>query len=682
MRQLRRYDAGGVAELTHQEAEKRIQKLQQALHEHNIRYHVLDQPTISDAEYDQLMRELIQLEEQFPAFRNSASPTQRIGGAPLSHFQKVTHKEPMLSLGNAFQATDVQEFVDRVEKAAQGEAVHYVCELKIDGLAVSLQYEDGRLVQGATRGDGETGEEITQNLKTIKSIPLQLLKPIQVEVRGEVFMPKKAFERLNQERESKGEALLANPRNAAAGSMRQLDPKLAAERALDIFVYGLGSSGEFTPTTHTESLDYLTQLGFKVNQERKKVTSIEGILDYITYWQERRAELGYDIDGIVIKVDQLAIREKMGFTAKSPRWAIAYKFPAEEVITTLLGIELNVGRTGVVTPTALLAPVTLAGTVVKRASLHNQELIFERDIRIGDHVKVKKAGDIIPEVVESLAHMRTGEEQVFQMPPHCPECQQPLSQMEEEIAVRCTHPHCPAQVREGLIHFVSRGAMNIEGLGEKVITQLFNEGLIQDVADLYTLQRTDLLSLERMGEKSVDNLLDSIEKSKGNSLERLLFGLGIRHVGAKGAKILAQHFQTMDALMIASSEELLQLEEIGPKMAESLVTAFQQPALRTVIERLQKSGVNMDYLGPVIPKMTTSFTGKTVVLTGTLASMSRTEAQELLESLGAQVVSSVSKKTDFVIAGEKAGSKLAKAEKLDVAVLDEEAFLRLVGEGK
>ncbi|MFC7441876.1 NAD-dependent DNA ligase LigA [Laceyella putida] len=663
-----------------EQAQARAHALRETLNEHNYRYHVLDQPTISDAEYDQLLRELIALEQQFPELVTPDSPTQRVGGKVLPHFDKVEHLSPMLSLGNAFNEEDLREFDERVQKAAGGKPVKYVCELKIDGLAVSLRYEDGRFALGATRGDGTVGEDITQNLKTIRSLPLKLREPVSLEVRGEAYMPRSAFERLNKEREARGEALFANPRNAAAGSLRQLDPKLAAERTLDIFLYGIGQSEGLSFATHTESLNFLTELGFKVNPERRTVNDIDEVLQYIQDWHERRPELAYDIDGIVIKVDDLALREEMGFTAKSPRWAIAYKFPAEEAVTVLEEIELNVGRTGVVTPTALLRPVSLAGTVVKRASLHNEDMIREKGLMLGDHVIVKKAGDIIPEVVAVLTDKRTGDERPFAMPTHCPECGSPLVRLEGEVALRCINPACPAQTREGIIHFVSRGAMNIEGLGEKVVTQLFDQGLVRSVADLYYLRKEDLLRLERMGEKSATNLLKAIEASKANSLERLLFGLGIRFVGAKGAKILAQHYGSMEALLEATEDELIHLEEIGPKMAASVVTYMEKPEVRETIRRLAEAGVNMQYKGPA-PVQTAGgatespFAGKTVVITGTLERMSRNEAAALLESLGANVTGSVSKKTDLLIAGEKAGSKLDKANKLGIAVWDEETFL-------
>lgn len=557
--------------------------------------------------------------------------------------------------------------------------MEYVAELKIDGLAVSLRYEQGEFVRGATRGDGTTGEDITTNLKTIRSIPMRLAEKVDLEVRGEAYMPKKEFERLNRLREERGEELFANPRNSAAGSLRQLNPKIAAERKLDIFLYGIAQLNGINIESHSEGLATLERLGLKTNQERKVCQHIEELLEFIQYWTENRASLPYDIDGIVIKVNRFDQQQRLGTTAKSPRWAIAYKFPAEESVTVLLGIETNVGRTGVVTPTALLEPVLLAGTTVKRASLHNEDLIREKDIRIGDHVIVKKAGDIIPEVVGVVKERRTGQEQEYRMPTKCPECGSKLERLDDEVALRCINPSCPAQIKEGMIHYVSRQAMNIDGLGEKVIIQLYDHNLIRDVADLYHLDRDELLALERMGEKSVDNLLQAIEQSKSNSLERLLFGLGIRLVGSKAAKTLAQHFETIDRLMQATQEELEAIDEIGPKMANRIVTYFAKPEVQELIERLRTAGVNMTYTGPkrVSPEeLDSPFAGKTIVLTGSLEHFSRNELKEKLEALGAKVSGSVSKKTDLVIAGENAGSKLEKAQELQIEVIDEQELLK------
>ncbi|HJV47414.1 MAG TPA: NAD-dependent DNA ligase LigA [Bacillota bacterium] len=658
----------------------RVNELRQTIENHNYLYHVKDEPQISDQEYDQLMKELIKLEEENPELRTSDSPTQRVGGTPLPFFDKVEHRIPMLSLGNSFGRDDLRDFDRRVRQGVTEDQVRYVCELKIDGLAVSLRYENGYFVQGATRGDGSIGEDITQNLKTIGSMPLRLMEPVSIEVRGEAFLPRKSFERLNQIRAEKGEMLFANPRNVAAGSLRQLDPKLAAERSLDLFVYGIGSIEGHHLSSHSEGLNYLEQLGFKVNQERRIFDSIEDVIQFVEGWTQKRSQLPYDIDGMVIKVDRYSQQQELGTTAKSPRWAIAYKFPAEEVVTTLEGIEVSIGRTGAVTPTALLTPVTLAGTTVKRASLHNEDMIREKGLMIGDQVIVKKAGDIIPEVVGVLTERRTGKETPFSMPDHCPECKSPLIRNEEEVALRCVNPSCPALIREGLIHFVSRNAMNIDGLGEKVITQLFNHHFIHDVSDIYFLNREQLVQMERMGEKSVDNLLDSIERSKDNSLEKLLFGLGIRHVGAKAAKTLSQTFLHLDQLIEATEEELLSVDEVGPKMAESVVSYFRSEQARHTTQRLREAGINFEYKGPRLDQVASDspFAGKTIVLTGTLEVLSRKEAQAQIEARGGKVTGSVSAKTDLVVAGESAGSKLKKAQELNIKVVTEAEFMDLL----
>ncbi|MBH0162875.1 NAD-dependent DNA ligase LigA [Fictibacillus sp. 26RED30] len=663
--------------MNEEQAKERILELREMLEKYNYEYHVLDKPSVPDAEYDQLMKELIELENNHPELHDEHSPTSRVGGAVLDFFEKVEHTVPMLSLGNAFNDQDLRDF-DRRVRDGVGSNVSYVAELKIDGLAVSLTYQDGRFVRGATRGDGTIGEDITNNLKTIRSIPFKLKEDVMLEVRGEAFMPKKSFQKLNAHREEEGQELFANPRNAAAGSLRQLDPKIAASRNLDIFVYGVGKLEGHSVDSHDESLTYLNHLGFKTNSEWKKCANIDEVIEYVNSWQEKRPDLPYEIDGIVIKVNSLYQQEELGFTAKNPRWAIAYKFPAEEVVTKLEGIELNVGRTGVVTPTALLQPVLVAGTTVKRASLHNEDLIREKDIKLGDYVVVKKAGDIIPEVVNVITERRTGDEIDFNMPTECPECDSKLERLDGEVALRCLNPQCPAQIREGFIHFVSRNAMNIDGLGEKVVAQLFKEKLIQNFADLFKLEREKLLELERMGEKSVDNLLAAIEKSKENSLERLLFGLGIRHVGAKAAKTIAQRFENMDGLMSASKEELLAVEEIGEKMADSILLYFSKPEVHELVAELKNLGMNMEYKGPKLVKvedLDTPFAGKTVVLTGKLSILTRNDAKEKLERLGAKVTGSVSKNTDMLIAGEDAGSKLDKAKTLGIEVWDEQKLV-------
>ncbi|MGG3853236.1 NAD-dependent DNA ligase LigA [Caldifermentibacillus hisashii] len=666
-----------------EDAKKRVDELHKLLNQYGYEYYVLDKPSVPDSEYDKRMQELIALETEFPQLKTPNSPTQRVGGEVLEGFQKVRHRIPMLSLANAFNEADLRDFDRRVRQTVGDTA--YVCELKIDGLAVSLRYENGVFVQGSTRGDGTIGEDITVNLRTVRSIPLQLTEKVTIEVRGEVFMPKKSFAKLNKEREENGEILFANPRNAAAGSLRQLDPKIAASRNLDVFLYAIGENHLELIERHSEGLNYLDRLGLKTNQERRLCSTIDDVLEYIKEWQEKRPDLPYEIDGIVVKVDRYDQQEKLGTTVKSPRWAIAYKFPAEEVMTKLIGIDLSVGRTGVVTPTGILEPVRVAGTTVQRASLHNEDLIKEKDIRIGDYVIVKKAGDIIPEVVRSVPEKRTGKENPFAMPTHCPACGSELVRLEGEVALRCINPKCPAQIREGLIHFVSRNAMNIDGLGEKVITQLFQENLVADVADIYKLTKDQLIQLERMGEKSVQNLLTAIEASKENSLERLLFGLGIRHVGAKAAKILAQTYEHIDRLMDAKEEELQAITDIGEKMANSIVTYFQAPEVKELIDELKSLGVNVTYKGERpqnIADIESPVAGKTIVLTGKLTNLSRNEAKEKLEQLGATVTGSVSKKTDIVIAGADAGSKLEKAQSLDIEIWSEEQFLEILNENE
>ncbi|MFC7062518.1 NAD-dependent DNA ligase LigA [Halobacillus seohaensis] len=663
--------------MSEKEAQKRLQSLREEVNRYNYEYHTLDQPSVSDYEYDKKMRELLDIEEEFPELVTVDSPSQRVGGDPLSSFQKVRHNVPLLSLGNAFDDQELRDF-DRRVREGTGEEVTYVCELKIDGLAVSLTYEDGVLVRGATRGDGTVGEDITTNLRTIRSIPLRLDSPETIEVRGEAFMPKKSFLKMNEVREENDEEPFANPRNAAAGSLRQLDPKIAAKRNLDIFLYGVGEWQGEASNAHSERLDRMKELGLKTNPEWKKCNDIEDVIDYVHSWVERRPNLDYEIDGIVIKVDRLDQQEALGFTAKNPRWATAYKFPAEEAVTKLNDIELSVGRTGVVTPTAVLDPVKVAGTTVQRASLHNEDLIRERDIRIGDTVVIKKAGDIIPEVVRVVTEERSGEEKAYYMPERCPACDSKLVRLEEEVALRCINPNCNAQLREGLIHFVSRNAMDIDGLGEKVIAQLFQEKLIDNIADLYKLDRDELLQLDRMGEKSVDNLLKAIEVSKENSLEKLLFGLGIRYVGTKAANTLAQEFETIDELSKADAVRLTEVTEIGEKMADSIARYFAKPQVAELIADLKQLGLPMEYTGtrknagPVY----SAFKGKTIVITGKMENYSRSQLKNIVQELGGNVTGSVSKNTDLLIAGEDAGSKYTKAEKIGIEIWNEEEFAK------
>lgn len=658
-----------------EELKSRVDELHHLLHKFNYEYHVLDNPSVPDSEYDKLLHELISIEEEHPELKTSDSPTVRVGGPPLSQFEKINHDTPMLSLGNAFNEEDLRKFDQRVRDKVSN--IKYTCELKIDGLAVSLKYDNGRFVQGLTRGDGTTGENITENLKTIHAIPLKIKEPLSIEVRGEAYMPRSSFLSLNEQKEKNGEQLFANPRNAAAGSLRQLDSKLTAKRKLDIFLYSVNDLTEIEASSQSEALNNLDELGFKTNKERETFADIGGVLSFIEKWTEKRNQLPYDIDGIVIKVDDLSQQEELGFTQKSPRWAIAYKFPAEEVLTTLLDIELSIGRTGVVTPTAILEPVRVAGTTVSRASLHNEDLIHEKDIRIGDKVVIKKAGDIIPEVIRSIVESRAEDSEVYHMPTHCPSCDHELVRIEGEVALRCINPKCPAQLVEGIIHFVSRQAMNIDGLGEKIIEQLYTHDKIKDVGDLYYLTKEDLLPLERMGEKKVRNLLTAIEASKEKSLEHLLFGLGVRHLGIKASGVIAEKFETIDRLFEAQIDDLTEIPDVGHKMAQSLVTYMENEDIQVLIEKLKKKNVNMTYTGVKQSEIEghPDFSGKTFVLTGKMTEMTRPEATNILQSYGAKVTNSVTKNTDVVIAGEEAGSKLEKAEKLNIEVWSEQDWL-------
>ena len=655
--------------------QERVEKLHELLNQYSYEYYVQDNPSVPDSEYDKLLRELIDIEEAHPEFRSPDSPTVRVGGQAQSTFEKVNHDTPMLSLGNAFNEEELHKFDQRIRE--QVGQVEYMCELKIDGLAVSLKYENGRFVQGLTRGDGTTGEDITENLRTIHAIPLKIKEPLTFEVRGEAYMARQSFLSLNEEKEAKGEQPFANPRNAAAGSLRQLDSKLAAKRKLSVFLYSVNDFTHFNAETQSEALDELDQLGYKTNQERQRVDNIDEVLAYIEKWTEHREELPYDIDGIVIKVNNLEQQQEMGFTQKSPRWAIAYKFPAEEVVTTLTDIELSIGRTGVVTPTAILEPVRVAGTTVSRASLHNEDLIHEKDIRIGDSVVIKKAGDIIPEVIKPILDRRPEGTETYHMPTHCPNCGHELVRIEGEVALRCINPKCQAQLVEGLIHFVSRQAMNIDGLGEKIIHQLYEHNIIRDIADIYYLTEEDLLPLERMGAKKVENLLEAIERSKANSLEHLLFGLGIRHLGVKASQVLAEKYGSIDQLFHVTEDELMEIPDFGHKLAQSVVTYLENDDIIALINKLKDKDVNMDYKGVKRTEVDghPDFKDKTIVLTGKLHQMTRKEASNWLELQGAKVTSSVTKKTDLVIAGEDAGSKLDKAKKFDTPIWSEEDFV-------
>lgn len=657
--------------------QQKIEQLKEQLNRWSHEYYVEDKPTATDVEYDKAYHELLALEKEHPEFVTADSPTQRVGGEVLEQFQKVTHTNPMLSLSNAFSKEDLEEFDARLRKLTN-RAIEYVCELKIDGLSIALTYQNGQLQFGATRGDGTTGEDVTGNVRTIKSVPLSLKEPWNIEVRGECYMPKKSFVALNESREEEGLEVFANPRNAAAGSLRQLDPKIAAKRNLSVFLYSSPSVEELDVSTQEELLKKMAEIGFVTNPERLKCQTIDEVWNYIETIGAKRQELPYEIDGMVIKVNDFATQEEIGYTVKAPRWAIAYKFPAEEAQTVVRDVEWTVGRTGVVTPTAVMDPVQLAGTTVRRASLHNIDLMKERDIRLEDTVVIHKAGDIIPEVTRVILEKRPATSQPYEFPTTCPVCHEKLEHLEDEVAIRCLNPKCPAQLTEGMSHFVSRNAMNMSGIGPSIIKQLFEEGLVLDVADLYKLTLDQLLALDKIQQKSAENILEAIENSKANSLERLLTGLGIRHVGTKAAKELAQHFENMKALQEASIEQLLEIDGLGDIIAYSVKTYFEQPSVQELIQELQDRGVNMSYLGKTKADSEASghiLSGKTVVLTGTLEQLTRQDAKEKLESLGAKVTGSVSKKTDVVIAGHSAGSKLDKANSLGIEVWSEQQFL-------
>ncbi len=658
------------------------EELRKKIRHNEYLYYVLDAPEITDAEYDRMMVRLREIEAEYPESVSADSPTQRVGGRASSQFTEVRHLEPLLSLGNVFSAAELRAFDERVQSGLPaGSSVEYVLEPKIDGLACSLIYENGVLVRAATRGDGVVGENVTANVRTIRSIPLTLKVPEGepvpelLDVRGEVYMPRRAFMRLNEERAERGESEFANPRNAAAGSLRQLDPQVTASRSLSFFAYYL--VGEGAQAKHSESLAALAHYGFKVSEGYRVVHTIDEALDFISSFNDKRQGLAYDTDGAVIKVNDVWQQQLLGATGKDPRWAIAYKYPPEQAETTLEDIDWRVGRTGVLTPTAMLTPVKLSGSVISRATLHNEDFIRNKDIRIGDRVVINKAGEIIPEVLQVVTQKRTGEEKEVVIPTACPECGWCVERQGSEAAIRCTNPHCPALGREGLIHFVSRDAMNIEGCGPSVINALIDADLVHDAADLYSLQRADLLQLERMGEKSADKLLAALEASKGNELDKLLFALGIRHVGAKVARTLATEYGSMERLQQAGAEELAQIRDIGAKIAESVVTWLNVPANIDLLSRLQAAGLNMSFVAPA-SREDNPFFGKTLVFTGTLPTLGRAEAKTMAQDVGAKVSGSVSKKTDYVIAGAEAGSKLEKAQQLGVTVLDEAEFLRMV----
>lgn len=646
----------------------RMNEIIDIINKANYEYYALDNPTITDQEYDRYMQELIKIEENHPEWARDDSPTKRIGGEVISEFKKIVHEKPMLSLSNVFNEDEVRSFDEKIRKEVNP---NYVCELKIDGLSVSLLYEKGKLVRGATRGDGVTGEDITHNVKTIKSVPLIINKPIDIEVRGEIYMSKKSFNELNKKRKMNNEELLANPRNAAAGSVRQLDSKVAASRKLDCFIYHLPNPNDYGIKTHYEALKFMKDLGFVVNPNIELVEDVEGVLKYIDKWTLNRESLPYEIDGIVIKTNNFKQQELLGFTSKYPKWATAYKFPALEVLTKLKDIKFTVGRTGQVTPNAVLEPVRLMGSVISRATLHNEDYVLAKHIKIGDIVSIRKAGDVIPEVVEVKKDRRNGSEIDFKMIHNCPICNSKL--VKKDSSYYCINDKCDKKKIENLIHFVSRDAMYIEGFGDNIVEDFYNMGYLKSVVDFYELKKhkEELKELEGFGNKSINNLLSNIEKSKSNSLERLLFGLGIRYVGSKTAKILAKQFLNIDELMNATYDDLIKVKDVGDVIAKSVVEYFQNN--QQLIENLKRHNINMSYLGKT--NVNENFAGKTFVLTGTLSSITRNEAKSKIEELGGNVSGSVSKKTDFVIVGENPGSKYDDALKLGISIWNEQDFL-------
>jgi len=662
-----------------QEVAKRLEDLREQINRHNYNYHVLDTPQISDAEFDSLMNELLELEALVPDLVSPDSPSRRVGGPPVSAFGEVRHRIPMLSLENIFSEEELDNFYRRLQKFLKLEELEFVGEPKIDGLAVSIYYENGIFKQGATRGDGYTGEDITHNLSTIRSLPLHLREKVSVEVRGEVFMARHDFQELNRKRDELGLATFANPRNASAGSLRQLDPKIAAERPLDIFVYYLQDfSGTMDLQTQWQTLGHLQKLGFRVNPLVSLLQGKDKILDYYRQLEDEKAQLPYEIDGAVLKVNSFEQQQRLGYTSRAPRWAVAYKFSAEEKITYIKDIKVNVGRTGTITPVAELEPVLLAGSVVKRATLHNEDIIKEKNVLIGDKVVIRKAGDIIPEIVKVLVDGRSGQERIFEMPSFCPSCEKEVKRFQGEAAIKCLNPACPAQLVERIIHFASRRGLDIEGLGESLALQLFEASLVRDVGDLYYLQKDDLVKMGRMGEKSSQNLLEALEKSKTKPLHRLVYALGIRFVGERTSRILSDHFRSLDKIASCSTEELLTLEEVGPKIAASIRDFFAQRETGIILDKLKRSGVNFGDEGRYENGSATQFKGKSFVLTGSLERYTRQEAQEIIEARGGKVISSVSPKTDYLLTGKSPGSKLKKAQELGITVIEEEYFHNMV----
>ena len=662
-------------------AKESIEKLRAEINHHNYRYYVLDSPEISDAEYDSLMRELKQLEEQYPQFLTPDSPTQRVGAAPVEAFGVVEHPFPLLSLGNAFSKEELLAWYTRTSKLAGGQQFNFVCEHKIDGLAVALTYTNSQLTTGATRGDGFRGEDITQNLRTVRSVPLSVSKEAspRFEVRGEVYLPKEGFDKLNQERAEEGLPLFANPRNAAAGSVRQLDPRITAKRPLDIYIYMLGyAEGKATPPTHWETTEYLKSLGFKVNPNNRLFTSIEQVEDFYHTWVEKRESLPYEADGLVVKVDSLDLQERLGSIGHEPRWAIAYKFPAVQGTTRLIDIGISVGRTGTLNPYAILEPVSVGGVTIKQAALHNEDDIRRKDIRIGDTVIVQRAGEVIPEIVGPVISKRSGQEKMFTTPSHCPVCSAEAIKPEGEVMHYCPNAACPAQVHERLEHFVSRGGMDIRGIGESQSAMLLREELVKDVADLYDLKakKEQLLNLERMAEKSVDNMLNAIEKSKQTPLSRVIFALGIRHIGEEMAEILAGEFGNMDALANASRERLMSISTVGPKIADSIIAFFGEEENKHIIKKLKDARVRLEEEKAKLEEL--PLAGQEFVITGSLEAFTRTEAEARIKALGGTAKDQVTKKTSYLVVGAEPGSKLARAQALGIKQINEEEFLHLL----
>ena len=656
----------------------RVEELIKIIKKANEEYYLEDNPSLSDAEYDRYMQELISLEDRYPELKHDDSPTVNVGTKVQDKFSKVSHQIPMLSLGNVFNEDELRLFDEKIRKEDTPE---YVCELKIDGLAISLTYEKGVLVRGATRGDGVVGEDITKNIQTIKSIPLVLNKEIDIEVRGEVYLSKASLDRINKEREEKGEPLFQNCRNAAAGSVRNLDPNITKKRNLDCLIYHLPNPLDYGIKTHFESLEFMKELGFTTNYDvNRLVKNIDEVLEYIKEWTEKRSSLPYDIDGIVIKVNDIRMQDKLGFTAKVPKWATAYKFPAEEVTTRLIDIIFTVGRTGKITTNAILEPVRVAGTTIRKATLHNEDNITSRDIKIGDHIVIRKAGDVIPEVLRPLPERRTGEEKTFAMTNTCPICGTNIIRKEKEADYYCPNNLCPARKIENIIHFASREAMNIDGMGESVIEDLYNEGFVTNIVDIYNIDnyKDELINIEGYGRKKIENLRNAIEKSKKNSLEKLLFGLGIRNVGAKTAKILARHFKTLDNLINTTEEELTNINDIGSIIAKSIIDYFNNEENINIINKLKELNINMNYINTSSYEEKDEFKGKTFVLTGTLVGITRDKASEIIENLGGRVSSSVSSKTSCVIVGDNPGSKYEKARNLNIPIWQEEEFLNKI----